>query len=129
MSASWQRTEALLAPAELPGPWPSRVRDAYADLRALASETTDPVARGRALAVAQRLLGHDPSGSTVVQLTARELDVLALIGHGRPNRQVAGTLGISLHTVKTHVQNAMLKLNATTRFEAVVEARRRGLLP
>lgn len=140
MSASSQPSEALLGPAgpstdsaelpgDLPGAWPWRVRDAYAELRALAALTTDPVARSRALAVAQGLLGHDPSGLTPVHLTARELDVLALIGHGLPNRHVAAALDITLHTVKSHVQNVMLKLNAATRFEAVVEARRRGLLP
>ncbi|MDT0202616.1 response regulator transcription factor [Nocardioides sp. AE5] len=114
---------------ELPSVWRSCLRDAYADLRALAAETSDPVAGRRALAVAARLRGQASDPLRGVHLTNRELDVLTLLGSGLPNRQIAARLCISLHTVKSHVQNIMLKLHATTRFEAVVQARRCGLLP
>jgi len=129
MSASSPGPELPLLVGELPERWRSCLRDASADLHALAAETSDPAAGRRALAVAARLRGDAPQYRECVRLTARELDVLTYLGHGRPNRQIAARLSISLHTVKTHVQNIMLKLGARTRFEAVVQARRIGLLP
>ncbi len=75
--------------------------------------------------------GPDPesAGHRYVGLSARETDVLAMLGAGLSNRAAAESLGISLHTVKSHVKHLMTKLDATTRHEAVVTARRRGLLP
>lgn len=61
-------------------------------------------------------------------LTARELDVLALVSQGLPNREVAGELGISEHTVKFHLAAIYGKLDASTRTEAVRLALRRGLI-
>ncbi len=56
-------------------------------------------------------------------LTPRELDVLALLADGLGNREIAGELGISEHTVKFHLASIYGKLGASTRTEAV----RRGL--
>lgn len=61
-------------------------------------------------------------------LTARESDVLHLIGAGRGNRQVADELGISVHTVRNHVAHVLEKLGAHSRLEAVAIAARMGLL-
>lgn len=61
-------------------------------------------------------------------LTARESEVLQLVGAGRSNRQVADELGISVHTVRNHVAHLLEKLDAHSRLEAVATATRMGLL-
>jgi DNA-binding CsgD family transcriptional regulator len=55
--------------------------------------------------------------------------VLALVALGLTNDRIASSLGLSLLTVKSYLRSAMARLAARTRYEAVVEARRRGLLP
>jgi two-component system nitrate/nitrite response regulator NarL len=56
-----------------------------------------------------------------VLLTPRELDVLAAIGAGQSNKAIARQLGISLHTVKFHIESLFRKLGARTRAEAVAK--------
>src|SRR5690349_3218494 len=56
-----------------------------------------------------------------VLLTPRELDVLAAIGAGLSNKAIARQLGISLHTVKFHIESLFRKLGARTRAEAVAK--------
>lgn len=60
-------------------------------------------------------------------LTARELDVLALLGEGRTNRQIAESLFISAKTASVHVSNILAKLGVANRGEAAAAARRLGL--
>ncbi|GGO27052.1 response regulator transcription factor [Microbispora bryophytorum] len=62
-------------------------------------------------------------------LTARELEVLNLMGEGLDPRAIAGRLVVSLHTARGHVKNVMMKLGAHSQLEAVVVATRTGLLP
>lgn len=64
----------------------------------------------------------------IVPLSGRERDVLGLMAEGLANKQIAYRLGISEHTVKTHVAAVFGKLHAGTRAEAVVTAARAGLL-
>ena len=61
-------------------------------------------------------------------LTDRELEVLELIVEGLSNRLIAQRLGISEHTVKTHVGSIFSKLGVTSRTEAMSQAIRRGLV-
>jgi DNA-binding NarL/FixJ family response regulator len=61
-------------------------------------------------------------------LSERELEVLDLIAEGQSNKLIAHALGISEHTVKTHVASIMAKLGASSRTEAVSQAIRRGLV-
>lgn len=61
-------------------------------------------------------------------LTGRELEVLALIAEGAPNKAIARDLAITEHTVKFHVGSILDKLDADSRTEAVTKATRRGLL-
>jgi DNA-binding CsgD family transcriptional regulator len=61
-------------------------------------------------------------------LTHRELDVLALLAEGLPNKGIAERLGISDQTVKFHIASIMGKLGASNRVETVRRAVRRGLL-
>jgi DNA-binding NarL/FixJ family response regulator len=56
-----------------------------------------------------------------VLLTPRELEVLAAIGAGLSNKAIARQLGISLHTVKFHIESLFRKLGARTRAEAVAK--------
>lgn len=59
--------------------------------------------------------------SAGVLLTPRELEVLAAIGAGLSNKAIARQLGISLHTVKFHIESLFRKLGARTRAEAVAK--------
>ena len=62
------------------------------------------------------------------ELTERERQVVQLLTEGLSNKLIADRLGISDHTAKFHVNGVMMKLGASTRTEAVVEAMRRGLI-
>jgi NarL family two-component system response regulator LiaR len=61
-------------------------------------------------------------------LTERELEVLALLAQGMPNKEIAAHLTISERTAKFHVSSIMGKLGATNRTEAVSLAAQRGLI-
>ena len=61
-------------------------------------------------------------------LTPREREVLELLAEGLSNPELAEVLGVSVHTVKFHVNAILTKLEAATRTEAVVLAARLGLL-
>ncbi len=67
-------------------------------------------------------------GVARVQLTPRELATLRLMADGRSNKEIAGELGISERTVKTHLGHLFEKLAVTSRTEAVKVAARRGLV-
>jgi DNA-binding NarL/FixJ family response regulator len=61
-------------------------------------------------------------------LTARELQVLELLGKGRRNREIAAELHISEDTARAHVKSIFLKLNVHDRTAAFSEALTRGLI-
>jgi two-component system nitrate/nitrite response regulator NarL len=61
-------------------------------------------------------------------LTPRETEILALVGEGMSNKAVARSLGISVHTVKFHLEALFAKLDATSRAEAVAKGLRGGIL-
>jgi DNA-binding NarL/FixJ family response regulator len=60
--------------------------------------------------------------------TARELEVLKLVGEGLRNKEIAGRLSIGEDTVKMHLRNVMRKLDVNDRTHAVMLAVRRGLI-
>jgi len=60
-------------------------------------------------------------------LTARELEVLALLARGRANKAIAFDLGVAEKTVKTHVGNILSKLGLSDRTQAALYAVREGL--
>lgn len=72
--------------------------------------------------------GVSPQTSTLspqaamLELTERELEILALIVEGVTNREMASRLNISYSTVKTHIQNIFSKLQVTNRTEAAIFA-------
>ena len=61
-------------------------------------------------------------------MTAREIQVVALLAEGLPNKAIAARLGISDQTVKFHVSSICGKLGAANRTEAVRLAVRRGIV-
>ncbi len=61
-------------------------------------------------------------------LTARERQILAMLAEGCHTKEVAQGLCISVVTVRNHVQNIFRKLDAHTRVEAIVTARRLSLI-
>jgi DNA-binding NarL/FixJ family response regulator len=71
--------------------------------------------------------GVDPAADSI-GLTARELEVLSLLGEGASNKEIARRLAISVHTAKFHVASILDKLDATGRTDAVAHAVRLGLL-
>jgi PAS domain S-box-containing protein len=63
------------------------------------------------------------------QLTRREQESLRLVAMGMTTTAAADQLGISPETVRTHVRNAMNKLGARTRAQAIAVAMRDGEIP
>jgi DNA-binding CsgD family transcriptional regulator len=63
-----------------------------------------------------------------LQLTPREIEVLALLAEGASNKTIARRLGISVHTAKFHVGSLIDKLEAVGRTDAVAHAARRGVI-
>ncbi|MFD9394227.1 response regulator transcription factor [Streptomyces sp. NPDC060000] len=108
-----------------------QVREAHTALRALAPRIADPVLRAELLAVCGLLTPREPqrSAGRPVVLAPRELDVLACVAAGATNAAAAERLGLRPETVKGYLRSAMRRLGARTRGEAVVAARRAGLLP
>ena len=74
--------------------------------------------------IARQLAEH--SGEDT--LSARELEVLALLASGNANKQIADKLSIADETVKGHVSRILSKLGATDRTHAVTLAIRRGVI-
>ncbi|GAA3315921.1 hypothetical protein GCM10020219_033430 [Nonomuraea dietziae] len=75
----------------------------------------------------------DPSQVTsraaeLESLTTRETDVLKLLAQGLTNTQIATRLYLGEATVKTHLSRILMKLNVTTRVQAVVFAYESGLV-
>ncbi|MBO6538327.1 MAG: helix-turn-helix transcriptional regulator [Rhizobiaceae bacterium] len=61
-------------------------------------------------------------------LSPRELEVLALLAEGAPNKVIARRLDISVHTAKFHVASIIAKLGAVNRTDATAIAMRQGLV-
>lgn len=70
----------------------------------------------------------EPPPSPPLSLTPRQLEVLAFLGQGLPNKSIARKLDISENTVRGHVQSLLGVFGATNRSEAVYMARQQGLL-
>lgn len=83
----------------------------------------DPAVTGRVLAV-YRGAPVEPmrADDQLATLTAREREVLALIGEGRTNAEIAAALTVSAGTVKTHINHVFAKLNLRNRAAAVIFA-------
>lgn len=97
------------------------------------------VARGEALLnplLVTRVLGEftrlsvqkAADNAVFAELTDREREVLAEIGKGRRNKEIADALFISEKTVKNHISNIFSKLEVNSRAEAALLAARQGLV-
>ena len=88
----------------------------------------------REIASAARMVGlgmtlfEPESKATRSLLTDREREVLELVAAGATNREIAGRLFLSPHTVKDHTSALYRKLGARNRAEAILRAQRLGLL-
>ena len=113
----------------------------------LAIDVADPALAGRVVALLADVEGlelvgknDEPDALVVaalgaateleanIELTTRELEVLALLAEGASNKLIARRLGISAHTAKYHVASLLEKLDAVSRTDAVAHAARIGVL-
>lgn len=73
----------------------------------------------------------EPNRSLIsdLELSKRELEILALIAQGLTNEEIARKIFVSVSTVKTHNQNLFFKLDVKRRTQAVEKAKRLQLIP
>lgn len=110
-----------------------QLREVYAETKAIAERISDPQLRERAEALCERVRLGAASDvrppATSLQLTPRELDVVAQVAGGRTNLDVSTELGLEVSTVKGYLKTAMRKAGVHNRTALVAECRRAGLLP
>ncbi|QBJ96160.1 response regulator transcription factor [Rhodococcus sp. ABRD24] len=107
------------------------ITESYLALRAIADRLSDDALSAEVRAVERQLRGL-ATGATEpprVSLSAREFEVLTHVALGCRNAEIAERLSLSVETIKSYMRNIMTKLDARSRHEAVVEARRQGLIP
>jgi DNA-binding CsgD family transcriptional regulator len=139
--ARWRRAEALLGVQGARGEARALLAEAHsacvrmgaeplrADIEALARRARIELPEPGTPPDAEEPTPADkPSAAQTLGLTARELDVLALLAEGRTNRQIAEALYISVKTAGVHVSSILRKLDATTRTQAATVALHAGLL-
>lgn len=64
-----------------------------------------------------------------LNISKREHEILLLIAQGLSNQEIADKTFVSINTVKTHVSNLLLKLDAKRRAQAIQKARELALIP
>lgn len=104
--------------------------------KALAAGATSYVTKDLAIedvvqavrAACESLKAQAPDEAAEGGLTPREVSILSLLASGKDVQRIAGDLGVSAHTVRTHLQNAYTKLGAHSQLEALAIARRRDLI-
>jgi DNA-binding CsgD family transcriptional regulator/tetratricopeptide (TPR) repeat protein len=110
----------------------SALRQALDELQALGARPAAAIVARRLRERGVRRIPRGPQARTVENpagLTAREVEVLALLAEGRRNAQIAERLIVSEKTIDTHVSAILRKLGVRTRGEAVAQAARLGLSP
>ena len=75
-----------------------------------------------------RTLRAPKQADPFAELTEREREVLILIAQGQANKEIAGALGITERTARTHVSNILGKLGLASRTQAALFAVREGLI-
>ncbi len=132
-AAAWRRLgfpyEAALALSEASDS--EDLVQALQELRAMGATRTEAIIAQRLRQRGVRGVPRGPRSTTQENpagLTARELEVLALLADGLRNAQIAERLVVSERTVDHHVSAILQKLNVGTRGEAAAAATRRHLL-
>lgn len=112
------------------------LRESYAELRGISAEVSDPTLRAKLMALESRLarLGDGsgfrrPAADLEVQLSPREIDVLAHVALGHSNAEIGRALGLTEATIKSYLRTASSKLGCSSRHATVAAARKAGLLP
>ncbi|MGE6697306.1 response regulator transcription factor [Hyphomonas sp. NPDC076900] len=87
----------------------------------------------RSVHMGRRVMSADSAHELAIHaldtpLTGRELEILRLVANGRSNKQIGGTLSLSVDTVKAHLKSAFAKLGVNDRTHAVTVATRRGFI-
>lgn len=81
--------------------------------------------------IARRIMDHfqrtRPTQDEIEALTAREVEVLAMVSRGLRNAEVAQALGLAESTIATHIKSIYRKLGISSRAEAALQATRMGL--
>ena len=93
-----------------------------------AGEVLEPAPREQRVRVKPNARTVQPTRANVAVLTPRELDVLRQIAGGCTYAQAATRLGVSQHTIVTHVKNAYRKLDVHSAAAAVMRVVQLGLL-
>ena len=85
---------------------------------------------GRVVAAFSRLMesGGAKAEALVLPLSAREREILVLLGRGSSNKEIADTLHLAEGTVKNHVTNILTKLDVRDRTHAAIRARQLGVV-
>ncbi|MCC7353411.1 MAG: response regulator transcription factor [Anaerolineae bacterium] len=89
-----------------------------------------PTLAGRMLEEFRRLSQQRPGASEggAEVLTRREQEVLSQVAEGATDKEIAETLCVSLHTIKSHLRSILAKLHVSSRREAASYARLKGLV-
>jgi two-component system NarL family response regulator len=106
----------------LKGSPPRQIIEAIIDLRDGGAPMSPKIAR--AVIREFQEAGHD--GYAI--LTVREIEILHYLEKGNSAKIIADACCISFHTVATHIKNIYEKLHARSRQEAIVKARKKGIL-
>jgi DNA-binding CsgD family transcriptional regulator/tetratricopeptide (TPR) repeat protein len=138
MSGDWQTArdtwtamgcpyEAALAALDAPSP---TLQQALVELQTLGAQPAARIVANRLRSRGERRLPRGPRAATrsnPANLTTRELDVLHHLTDGLRNAEIASRLFIAEKTVDHHVAAILMKLEATTRAQAVTKAARLGI--
>jgi ATP/maltotriose-dependent transcriptional regulator MalT len=81
-----------------------------------------------ALELSENYVSHSTAIEAGLSLSARELMIVLLMGHGLTNKMIARQLSIGPETVKSHAKNIFWKLMVQTRAQAVYRASELGLI-
>jgi DNA-binding NarL/FixJ family response regulator len=103
-------------------------RELAAAIRAVAAGRQMPLAGGAPVAAPATTPAHHLD-LRLRSLSERERQILVLVTRGYSNRRIAEVSYLSLNTVRTHVQNVLVKLGVHSKLEAAALAVRQGLVP